>query len=131
MVARLQNKVTTPAEDNRPRVHNFQSREDEDPFSDLSLLDPADFDQKEDVNDAVRDIMERAKANGLPAEYHSGLEEQVMSHFDIFRTGLSSGEPAALPPLKIQLALGARPVKVQLRNYSQEQRKFLKSSANS
>ncbi len=81
MVARLQNKVTAPAEDNRPRVNNFQSREDEDPFSDLSLLDPADFDQKEDVDDAVRDIMERAKANGLPAEYHSGLEEQVMSHF--------------------------------------------------
>lgn len=43
----------------------------------------------------------------------------------IFRTSFSSGPLAHLPPLKIELTPDAKPVKVRLRNYSQEQRDFL------
>lgn len=50
-----------------------------------------------------------------------------VQHVDIFRTGFSSGPPAKFLSLRIELSQDGRPVKVRLRNYSQEQEKFLTS----
>ena len=49
---------------------------------------------------------------------------------DIFRTSFSAGPPAKLPPLEIELTSDAKPVKVLLRNYSQEQKEFMRDFAS-
>lgn len=43
----------------------------------------------------------------------------------IFRCSSSSGPPARLPPLKIELTPDAKPVKVRLHNYSVDQRRIM------
>ncbi len=120
---RLQNTVNILVEDNRLCALYFQSGEDDDPSPDPNLLESVDCNQKEDVAVAVRDTLERVKANGVQAAYHSRLEELVTSHIDTILAGLSSGERAALPPL--QLTPNAKPVKVKLRSCSQEVCNFL------
>ncbi len=62
------------------------------------LLDMVDTDQADDVRQGVDEMIERAKKNGLPREYHRELEDIVMKHIDIFRTGLSAGPPAFYHP---------------------------------
>ena len=49
---------------------------------------------------------------------------------DTFRTSFSAGPPAKLPPLKIELTPDAKPVKVRLRKYSQEQKEFMRELVN-
>lgn len=110
-----------------PRANYYMAQTEEDPFPDPSLLDPLDSEQHDDVLGAVHDMIERSKSNGLPDQYHDRLEKMVYSHLDVFRTGLSSGPAAKLPPLQIALTPDAKPVKVRLRNYSQEQREFLRT----
>lgn len=67
-----------------------------------------------------------ASDNGLPPEHNKMLEEVVGTNIENFRTSFSEGPPARIKPLRIELTPHARQVKVRLRNYSQEQRDFLK-----
>jgi len=62
---------------------------------------------------------------GLSAKQTEKLQGIVDSNMDIFRISLSSGPPATLPPLKIELLPDARPVKIRLRNYNSDQKEFL------
>lgn len=44
---------------------------------------------------------------------------------DIFRTSFSSGSHAKVPPLRIYLVPDAKPIKISLRSYSQDQNNFM------
>lgn len=110
---------------NRPRVHYNSARNEEEPFPDPSLLDPVDADQHEEIKSVAETMVESAKKNGLSDERHNELKKTVLDHMDIFRCSFSAGPPAKLPPLKIDLTADAKPVKVRLRNYSADQRRFL------
>ena len=70
-------------------------------------------------------MKKKATDNGLPAEYSERLSELVNKHKDVFRISFSSGPPARIRPLRIELTPNAQPVRVRLRNYSQEQKEFL------
>lgn len=109
----------------RPHVDYYQVREEPDPFPDSSLMDPIDSSQTEEVDSEINNMIDNAVENGFPSAHVSALKKLVSDHTDIFRTSFSSGPPADIPPLKIDLVPEAKPVRVRLRNYSQEQRDFL------
>lgn len=71
-----------------------------------------------------------AADNGLADVYQSNLKSILRDSIDIFRTSFSSGPPAKLPPLEIELTQDAQPVKVRLRKYSQEQKEFMRMFVN-
>lgn len=136
MIARLNrvpnSHVSTdnPSVDTRPRVNYFKVKEEEDPFPDSSLMDPVDSTQSEEVKVEIDNMLQLAVTNGFPTEKLPQLQELVLDHADLFRTSFSSGPPADIPPLKVDLVPDARPVRVRLRNYSQEQREFLSNMVN-
>ena len=132
MTARLnrqRNDDKRPAAD-RPKVNYHAAHTEEDPFPDPSLLDPIDEDQHDDIRKAVADIQQTAKDNGLADVFESNLKGILRDHMDIFRTSFSAGPAAKLPPLKIDLTPDAKPVKVRLRKYSQEQKEFMRDFVN-
>lgn len=131
MIARL-NRVTNDSvepvihpDDNRHHVDFFKVREEADPFPDASLLDPLDADQHDEIQEALESMVQDAKKNGLPGHREAELRRIIFDRKDIFRVSFSSGPPAKVEPLKIDLVSDARPVRVKLRNYSQDQRNFL------
>jgi hypothetical protein len=132
MTLRL-NKLPAPQnsavilDENRPRINYYDVRQEEDPFPDSSLLDPMDSAQQDDIKEAADDMINQAIDNGLPLQHQPALRKTVLDHMDIFRKTFSSGPPAKVSPLKIDLLPHASPVRVRLRKYSQEQRKFLSS----
>lgn len=110
---------------NHPSANYYSAWLEQDPFPDPSLLDSVDADQHSGIKDTIMDMVARATTNGLLEQFHKRLEKLVYRYIDIFRIGLSSGPPARLPAMKISVTPEAKPVKERLRNYSQEQRKFL------
>jgi hypothetical protein len=69
-------------------------------------------------------MTKQARDNGLLPDADE-LEIIFRDSMDIFRVAFSSGPAAKLRPLDIKLTTDARPVRVKIRNYSQEQREFL------
>lgn len=118
--------VATKIQADRPGVDQRAQNLHDDPFSGPLELDPVDDFQYYDFVNAVWELEQRAVEAGLPTAYHARLRDILNPHIDIFRVGLSSGPPVKLPPLKIQLLPDAHPVRVKLRNHSEDQRKFLK-----
>lgn len=131
MIARLSRlpnsfvpRGTSPV-DSRPRVNYFTIKEKQYPFRDSSYMDPVDFDQLEEVCVAVEKMVDLGATNGFPSAKLPQLQKWVLHHTDLFRTSFSSGPPADISLLKIELLSDDRPVCVRLLNYSQEQRAFL------
>lgn len=132
MVARLNrisndqmDMTTGPPDPSRPKVNYFSARAEEDPIPDPSLLDPVDEDQHADIKTAVADMQEVTHKNCLPDEKLQSLAKLCADSIDIFCTSFSSGPPARIPPLKIELIRDAKTVKVRLRKYTQDKRAFL------
>jgi transposase InsO family protein len=128
MIARLNragNAQAQMGDAHRPRVDYYEARARVDPFPDPSLIDPVDSGQAEEVSSAVEHMLQCALKVGMPPADAQQLKAIVDNHVDIFRTTFSSGPPAKLKPLKIQLTPDARPTRVKLRNYSKEQQEFL------
>lgn len=71
-------------------------------------------------------MLKTASKNGFPDERLSELQKIVYDHIDILRIALSSDPPAKVEPLKVEMTSDANFVRVRLRNYSKEQRGFLK-----
>lgn len=92
---------------------------------DPSTLDPSDIDQKEDIDAGISHMLQGATENGLPDENKDKLRQLVQNNVDVFKTLFSAGPPAKIDPLHIELTSDAKPSRVRLRNYSQEQRQFL------
>lgn len=127
MVSRL-NHIRTEEKDldpDHPRINYFTARSEPDPFPDPSLLDPLDENQHNEIQKATSCMVQSAHLAGLSVTETQDLQDLVNANIDIFRTGLSSGPPADIKPLKIELTQDAHPVQVRLRNYSQTQREFL------
>lgn len=71
-------------------------------------------------------MLSRAKIEGFPEEHYKELEDLVWQHADSFDVSFSP-TPAKIDPLRIVLTPDAKPVRVKLRNYSEEQRDFMKT----
>lgn len=73
---------------------------------------------------AVNCMIDRAVSNGIPSDLCQLLQINVHEDISVFHTSFSSGRPAKLPTLEIDLALDATPTWCRLGNFSQEQRNF-------
>lgn len=124
--------ATTPVSQNvnlpdsaRPRVNYFDARAENDAFPIPSLIDVADSNQEHGVRTSLEEAIDIAKSDGISEEFVPELRTLVLGHVDLFRTTFSACGSAKVSPLKIVLKGGATPIRVKLRNYSQEQREFL------
>lgn len=131
MGARYNGEIDKPAscqptiDASRPKVNYFESRNEEDPFPDPALLDPEMNDKSRILHGEVEGMIQRAYDQGFSPALRDQLKNLVHSFKGIFFIGLSGGPPAKLKPLEIELAPDAKPIKVKLRKYSQEQKCFL------
>lgn len=89
-------------------IDYFEVREEEDPFYDASTLDALDIDQKEDIDADINKTFDEAVQNELPADRHDLLRQLVTSNVNVFRTSFSSGTPAKVEPLCIELTPDAK-----------------------
>lgn len=134
MIARL-NSVSmatapqTPAHKrnpNRPRGDYYAYKYDVDPFPDPSLIEQHAETDQSTTHSEIEAMLARAKKEGFPDEQWDHLSELIWKHADDF--GITFSEmPAKIEPLRIELTPDAHAIRVKLRNYSEEQRSFMKS----
>lgn len=93
--------------------------EDEDVYVDLG------DDRIEDIEDELQKRIAEAVSNGLSRKGEKKLEEIIQQNKTVFKIRLGSGGPANVTPMKIVLDETKKPVKVKVRKYPKEQRKFL------
>lgn len=130
---RIEDIPTTDSQlefENRPRVNYFESRNEEDQFPDNSLIDSVHIDQKIDVNTEVETMIQQASDNGLTEVETKVLSDLIYEFKNIFYTSFSGGHLAKIDPLRIELTQDVKPVRVRLRNYTQDQRTFLSKLIN-
>lgn len=100
---------------------------EEDPFPDSSLHDSINSEQHGNISAAGEDTKVSAKKKGLSKVHHKVLRKTVADNVDNFCCSFSSGPPAELLPLKIELTKDAKPLKVSLRKYSADRWQLLSS----
>ena len=109
----------------RPRKNYFVVRDEPDTLPEDFSLEKVDENQEEDIVQALEDCLRTCVDNQLSSEDIMEMRTILLKHKDIFRIRLGGGPPAKLPPMKINLAPEAKPIRVRLRNYSQQQKEFL------
>ncbi len=94
-------------------------------FPDLAEVDVgAELAKVQTVLDArVQDAVEA----GCGPEYAARLEVLLAKYKDVFRLSLGRDPPVAMPPLKVHLVDGAKPVRCKARRYSLPQREFMQT----
>lgn len=112
-------------EEGRPLVHYDTVCTERDQFPDLSLLHPIDSVQNQEISAATAEKKYATRMNGLTDEKAQEIDTMVDDHVTIFRTSFLYDPPAKFAPLVIETKTNAKPVKVRIRNYSQEQKEFL------
>ena len=110
----------------RPCSNYHTNRLEVDPFPDPSLMDPADGDQEQEVNECIESMLVEAQTNGFPVDKFPQLKTVILARRNVFRISFSAGPPANVPPLRIQLKPDAQPTVVRLRKYSSDQKLFLR-----
>lgn len=73
----------------RPRVDYFESKEEEDPFPDESLLEPVDASHHKEVVNEIEAMVARAADAGFDRTLLKRLKTMVSKNMDVFRVGLS------------------------------------------
>lgn len=63
---------------------------------------------------------------GLLKEKRAQLNRMLSNDVDNFQTSFPFRAPTCFPPLKIELGIGAKALKVQPRKYTRDQKDFLK-----
>lgn len=113
-------------DDDSSKVNYYETRTKEDPFPNLSLLDPIDKDQHEDVKNALDELKKSARKQNLADIEKSNLKGILLDHMNIFHNSISSGSGAKHPPMKIDLTPDAKSVKAKLCKYSQDEKDLMK-----
>lgn len=82
-------------------------------------------DPPKEVENELKERIKEAVQNGLSKAGEKKLQEIIQRHRSVFRLRLGSGGPARVTAMKIRLEDGKMPVKVKVRKYPTDQRKFL------
>lgn len=76
--------------------------------------------EKDSVLKSLESVLSDSEQNDLTLEKKEELRQITSKHTTVFCKIFYEGPPAAVQPLKIEMEKDARPVRVNLRNYSQE-----------
>ena len=79
----------------------------------------------EELKSAIEKLIQLAIGKGFPTEHMPRLKQLVSTH-DVWRLDLGDDPPAKVPPLKLKLKPNVQPYRCKPRNYSHDQRAFLK-----
>lgn len=101
-----------------------------DLFPDPILLDPVDENHHEELLSSVQLMLSDSNKAVLIEADSKQLDKIVKEHIEYFLVSVSHGSAAKIIPFRINLTPEALPVRVKLRNYSQEQKEFLKKFLN-
>jgi hypothetical protein len=100
---------------------------DDDPLIDYHHVEVGK-DEPETLRQAVDNMLSNAMNTGILSEAgNAKLKEFVYKHRDIWALKMGAGEQANVPPLRIQLKPGAKPVRVSTRTYSPPQMRFMEA----
>lgn len=108
-----------------PRVNYYHARMEPDPCPDPLLLDSLDESGELGVRQAINSMLQQGRDNGVPKDEGDRLFKMVVENIDVFRVSFSHGPPALIPQLRIALGRADSPLKLRLRNYLEDQRRFL------
>lgn len=124
----LRTHLVSRLNNHRLRANYYDIREETDLFPDASLLESIDSDQKEAGEAGIEEMLTNSTTAGTPNQQCDSLRQCVMDNKDVFHTS-SSGPPAIVHLLKIDVSPDGRLVRVRLRKYSQGQRELLAEQA--
>lgn len=93
--------------------------DDEDMYIDLG------DDSIEVIETELENQVAEALGNGLSSEGGRRLKQIIKNNMSVFKIRLGSGGPTKVKPMKIILEPSKKPIKVKVRRYPAEQRKFL------
>ena len=120
-------KKSRSANEHRLTANYFENRSAADEFPNPYLMNSMNAGSNRDaVFAAIEDQIKETDANGLSKQKQEELRSLIKNNLSIFCTTFTAGPPVDIKTLKIDLNPDCRPVRVKLRNYSQEQREFLK-----
>ena len=104
--------------------HRTASSADEHADSEAAYIDIGD-DPDELIQQAVNQRVTDALTRGLSHRGGERLRAILEKRYGVFRLRLGKSAPAKVEPMRIRLQKDAKPIKVKVRRYSQEQRRFL------
>lgn len=84
-------------------------------------------DSSEELDDALRTILEKAESNGISACGKQRLNRLLRKYRKVFRIRLGPGPPAKVEPMRISIDPNAVPFLTKLRRYPAEQRDYMKT----
>lgn len=117
-------KYSTIFDPQRPRVNYYAARNEEVPFPDPSQIHERHDKEEEEVKNSIVEMILKSSSDGLPKKMNR-------SSFKLsapIRKSSARNFPAAdVPHIQVNLTPEAKTVRLRLRNYSPEQRCFLKS----
>uniref|UniRef100_H3GWP3 Reverse transcriptase domain-containing protein n=1 Tax=Phytophthora ramorum TaxID=164328 RepID=H3GWP3_PHYRM len=105
----------------------FEADEVDDLVTTPSLI--AEIDQQ-GVQAVSAAKVQEAREAGLPSDCVETLQQLLVRYCDIFRLAFGNDPPIKVPPLKIRLKQGARPVKAKARRYPPLHREYLEKHLN-
>lgn len=86
--------TVTPLSVEKPQVNYHTAWTNDDPFPDLSLLDPIVLYQHDEIRNAVDGIKKTAANSGLPTKYRKELLDFFDKHLYVLQTAFYSGPTA-------------------------------------
>lgn len=98
---------------------------DEDGIKDRFECTKFEVDSQSDIDTEIAKRIDEAVTNGLPKEMREVLENIWREHKSVFMLTLGNEGPADITPMRIQLDDNSTLVKVRVRRYPTEQRKFV------
>jgi Reverse transcriptase (RNA-dependent DNA polymerase) len=108
-------------------VHYYDQDDDS---VELDRLIGAGFgtDSREELDAAFRNLVQRAGDNGMSANGTDKLGDLIREFRDVWVIKLGPGEPADVPPMRVQLKPGAKPRRAPTRRWSVPATAFLPST---
>lgn len=79
----------------------LESKQEEDPLADESLLYPVDAAQHDKLVEEIQGMVSRAADASIHGPSSERRKAMVLNNTDVLRVGFSSGPPDQFTPLKI------------------------------
>ena len=106
-------------------IYHSQGIDEEDHLEEMDIYIDLGHDPEEDLDEALMNMVQEAKGNGLSANGCQKLESLLLSFRKIFKIRLGMSDPADVAPMKLELKKDARPVRVKGRRYSVDERAWM------
>ena len=106
-------------------IYHSQGIDEEDHLEETDIYNDLGDDTEEDLDDALMNMVQEAKGNGLSEKGCQKLERLLVSFTKIFKIRLGMSNPTDVAPMKIEPEKDARPVRVKARRYSADERAWM------